>query len=164
MSRIMKRVEISAPVDQVWQVLADFGSAEKWAPTVVQSHCSTEIKRGIGAKRILTTTKGEVTEELVTEWNEGQSFTFEIPNGLASVIRILRETWGVEHSPKGTGVVVIMNCQMKDGIINSLLGSLVVERVLKKMLVQNLAGLKHHIETGELVTPKTAKLPVAAVV
>jgi ribosome-associated toxin RatA of RatAB toxin-antitoxin module len=159
----MKRIEISASVDQVWQVIADFGSVEKWAPTVVQSRCSTEVERGVGAKRTLTTTTGQVTEELVTEWDEGHCFTFEISNGLASVVKILRETWTVEHTPKGTVVVVVMDCNMKDGSINSLLGSLVVERVLKKMLVQNLAGLKHHIETGELVTSKTAKLPLAAV-
>ena len=164
MSRIIKRVHISASVDQVWQVLADFGSVEKWAPTVIESHCSTETERGMGAKRILTTSTGEVTEERVIEWDEGHSFTFEIPNGLASIIKVLRETWSVEHSPQGTEVVVRMDYETKDGIINSLLNALVVKRVLKRMLVQNLAGLKYHVETGEIVTPKTAKLPVAAVV
>ncbi len=164
MSQIIKHVPISAPTDKVWQVLADFGGAEKWAPTVVQSRCSTKLDRGVGAKRILTTSRGDVTEEAIVEWNEGRSFTFEIPAGLASIIRQLRETWSVENSSAGTDVVVIMDYQMKDGVLNSILDSLVVRRELGRILTQNLAGLKHHIETGERVSPKTTKLPVAAVV
>ncbi|MBI4791118.1 MAG: SRPBCC family protein [Chloroflexi bacterium] len=163
MSHIIKRVIISAPTDKVWQVLADFGGVEKWAPTVVKSYCPSEVTRGVGTKRVLTTTTGEVTEEIIVEWDEGRGFTFEIPDGLASVIRMLRESWSVEDSPQGTEVVVIMDYQMKPGVINAILDSVAVRRVLGKMLVQNLAGLKHHIETGELVTAKTTKLPVAAV-
>jgi len=162
MSRIIKRIVINASTDKVWQTLADFGSVEKWAPTVVASHCSTETKSGVGAKRILTTSK-EVTEEVIVAWNEGHDFTFEIPAGLASIIKILRETWSVEHSSQGAEVVVKMDYQMKDGVINSILDS-VAGRALKKMLIQNLAGLKYHIETGELVTLKTANLPIASVV
>lgn len=164
MSQITKRIEINASAEQVWNVLADFGNVEKWAPTVVESHCSGDTQRGIGAKRMLTTSTGEVTEEVIVEWNEGCSFTFEIPNGLASVIKTLRETWSVEPSPQGTEVIVTMDYDMKDGIISFLLDALAVGRVLKKMLAQNLAGLKHHVETGELVTAKTANLPMAAVV
>ncbi|CAG0947014.1 hypothetical protein ANRL1_03557 [Anaerolineae bacterium] len=108
----------------------------------------------MGAKRILTTSTGETTEEAVVEWNEGQSFTFEIPNGLASIIKILRETGSVEHSSQGTEVVVTMDYHMKDGVVYSILDALVARRVLKKMLVQNLAGLKHQIETGEIETLK----------
>ncbi|MDE3090959.1 MAG: SRPBCC family protein [Chloroflexota bacterium] len=164
MSQVTKRIPISASADEVWQVLADFGGVERWAPTVLQSHCSTEVHRGLGAKRILTTSTGETTEEVIVEWNEGHSFTFEIPDGLVSIIKILRETWSVEHSSQGTEVAVIMDYQMKDGIVYSILDALVAKRALKKMLVQNLAGLKQHIETGEIVTHRTTNLPVESVV
>ncbi len=164
MSSIIQRVAIGAAVDQVWEVLADFGRVDQWAPTVRESHCPTEAQRGRGAKRILTTSTGEVTEEVVTDWNEGQSFTFEIPKGLASIITVLRETWSVRQLPQGTEVSVSMEYQLKGGVIPSLLNTLAVRRVLKKMLVHNLAGLKYHVETGERVTSKTANLPVTAVV
>lgn len=154
MSQIAKRIPIRASAEAVWQVLADFGGAERWAPTVLKSHCSTEVNRGLGAKRIITTSTGETTEEVIVEWNEGHSFTFEIPEGLASIIKILRETWSVEHSSQGAEVIVIMDYQMKEGLVYSILNALVARRALMKMLVQNLAGLKHHIETGEIVTPK----------
>ncbi len=164
MTLITKQIQINTTAGKVWQVLADFGSAENWAPTVVQSRCPTDIQRGVGARRVLTTTRGDVTEEVVVEWNEGHGFTFEIPDGLVSIVKILRETWAVESSSDGTTVMVTMDYQTKTGIVNSLLDSLVIRRELTKILIQNLAGLKHHIETGERVTPKTTKLPVASVV
>jgi uncharacterized membrane protein len=163
MSQIAKRISIHAPAAMVWQVLADFGSAEKWAPTVDQSRCSSENQRGVGARRVLRTSTGHVTEERVTAWNEGHAFTFEIPDGLPTGIVMLRETWSVENSTNGTDVAVTMDYQMQDGAIYRILERLMVGRVLKNMLVQNLAGLKHHIETGEAVSRETSKLPVAAV-
>ncbi len=163
MTVINKRVLINAPCEKVWQVLADFGNVEKWAPTVVKCHCPTEVSSGVGAKRILTTPKGDVTEEVIVEWNEGHDFTFGIPDGLASIVKILRETWSVEHSSNEAIVAVKMDYRTKDGAFNSILDTLVVRRELRKILVQNLAGLKYHIETGEMVTRKTARLPVDAV-
>ncbi len=161
---ITKQVAINALPDRVWQVLADFGTAEKWAPTVARSHISGDLKRGVGAKRVLTTTSGEATEEVVVEWNEGHDFTFEIPNGLANIIRILREKWSVEQASEGTVVAVTMDYETKSGALISLVERLVVRRALRNILVQNLAGLKYYIETGEAVTQATTKLPITAVV
>ncbi len=107
----------------------------------------------LGAQRILTTSTGHLAEVIV-EWNEGHSFTFEIPDGLVSIIKILRETWSVEPTSQGTAVVVRMSYETKNGIHYSLLDTLFVRRALKKMLTQNLAGLKHHIETEKGVIIK----------
>jgi ribosome-associated toxin RatA of RatAB toxin-antitoxin module len=163
-TKLTKRVSINASQQEVWDVLANFGGVEKWAPTVVESHCSTEFNRGLGAKRILTTTRGDVTEEVIVEWSEGHSFTFEIPGGLASTVKTLRETWSVEQPPNEAVVVVKVDYQLKNDILNSIFDSLFVRRELERMLIQNLAGLKYHIETGGTVTRQTAGLPVAAVV
>ncbi len=161
---ITKQIPIDAPADKVWQVLADFSAAEKWAPTILSSRASSEIKRGVGAKRVLMTTSGEDTEEVIVEWNEGHDFTFEIPKGLASIIRVLQETWSVEPLSEATVVTVVMDYETKRGVLNSIVERLVVRRVLRKMLVLNLAGLKYNVETGEAVMQATSKLPVAAVV
>src|SRR5512141_1866554 len=163
MSLIIKRVAISAAVDRVWEVLADFGRVDQWAPTVKESHCPSAVQRGKGARRILTTSTGEITEEVITDWKEGQSFTFEIPKGLASIIRVFRETWTVRQLPRATEVSVRMEYQLKGGVAPWLLDALVVRRVLRTMLVHNLAGLKYHIETGERVTSRTTNVPVMEV-
>jgi carbon monoxide dehydrogenase subunit G len=147
--RLTKRISINASADKVWGVLADFGGVAKWAPTVVESHLTTEANGGVGAKRMLAVSTGESVEEVVVEWNEGRSFTFQIPAGLASVVKMLQETWTVEPALKESVVAVTMDYTMKYGIIGTALDSLMVGRALRKMLAQNLAGLKHHIETGE---------------
>ncbi len=150
MAQIVKRIGIGAPCDQVWNVLANFGGVDIWAPTVQKCYCPTENQRGVGARRILTTSLGQVTEEIVIEWEEGHRITFEIPDGLASVIKVLRETWSVEQLPTGTRVVVNIHYQVKDGIINSLVDALVVRYALTTILIQNLRGLKRHVELGQV--------------
>jgi hypothetical protein len=150
-------------VDKVWKVLADFGSLEIWAPTVIKCRGSTEANGGVGARRILTTASGDDTEEVIVEWTEGQSFTFEIPDGLASIVKTLRETWSVEPFPNGATVVVRMEYRMKAGLLNSILDSLVVRGKLRKILVQNLAGLKYYVETGKTVIGLMSDLPLNSV-
>jgi ribosome-associated toxin RatA of RatAB toxin-antitoxin module len=162
-SDVIMRIPISASANKVWEVLADFGGVEKWAPTVVKCRRSTEANSGLGAKRILTTSRGDDTEEVIVEWNEGKSFTFEIPDGLASIVKTLSETWSVEQSPDGASVVVRMDYQMKNGILYSILDSLVVRHELRKLLVQNLAGLKYYLETRKTVTGLSTGLPIDAV-
>ena len=106
---------------------------------------------------------GEVVEEVIVEWNEGRSFTFEIPDGLGP-IKILREIWSVEPSPEGAVVTVMMDLNnMKFGVLGAVMDRLIARRVMGKQLVLSLAGLKHHVETGEVVTSETAELSVAAV-
>ncbi len=123
MPQIIKRVPISASAEKVWIALADFDSAERWAPTPRLIGPEERDFTTVGAKRVLTTTTGEVTEEVIVVWNEGHSFTFEIPDGLSSMIKTLRETWLVGQSSKGAEVVVTMDYQIKDSVLNSLINS-----------------------------------------
>lgn len=162
MTQILKRVWICAPPDSVWSVVADFGHVEFWAPTVTKCECPNGVKHGIGARRILTTTRKTVAEETVIEWNEGQDYTFEIRKGLPS-IALLQETWFVQRLPQGAEVIAAMGYECKPGIIHRVVERLMMRRVLADMLVKNLAGLKHYVETGERVTPKTPHLPTSAV-
>ncbi len=162
MTQIVKRVWICAPSDTVWEVVADFGHAELWAPTVTKCECASAAKHGVGAKRILTTNTNTVTEETIIEWHEGQDYTFEITKGLPS-IAVLQEMWFVQRLPQGAEVIVGMGYQTKPGIFHAVVERVMMRRILTDMLVKNLAGLKHHVETGERVTAQTPHLPTSAV-
>jgi hypothetical protein len=163
MSWLVKQVFIAAELNHVWDTLADFGNVARWAPTVIESHCTTPASRGVGATRNQTVVTGETVEEIIVEWNEHRNFTFEIPNGLASIIKTLRETWSVETFAAGTRVTVTMQYAMKGGWLGTLFDQLMVKQKLQGMLIQNLAGLKCHVETGEIITRQT-RLPLDAVV
>ena len=162
MSELTKRIAIGAPTDKVWEVIADFGNVASWAPTIVDSRSTTEINRGVGARRMLDHKSGKIVEEVIVEWNEGHSFIFEIPNGFWP-IKNLREVWSVEPSPEGSVVVVTMDFEMQLGPLGVIMDLLILRWLMDRELVLGLAGLKHHVETGEVVTSGTAGLPVAAV-
>ncbi|MBI5033521.1 MAG: SRPBCC family protein [Chloroflexi bacterium] len=160
MTEIVKRISITAPKDKVWKTIADFGGVAKWAPTLAESH-SIGASQGVGAKRALTLHSGEVTEELVVAWDEGHSFTFEIPAGLKPV-ETLSETWAVESIAEDARVTVRMHYKPRWGLGGIILDYLAIRPTLSNLLIQNLAGLKYHVETGKNVT-KTTDLPVSAV-
>ncbi len=154
MPHALERIHIAAPAPTVWETLADFGGVAEWAPTVRESHCATEASGGIGAMRILTTSTGDVVEEVIVEWDEGRSFAFEIPDGLRSVTGPIQETWSVEPTDGGCIVAASQDFRMKPPILGLVLGP-ILGGVLRKMLAQNLAGLKHHIEAAKTASADT---------
>jgi hypothetical protein len=162
MTQIVKRVWICAPPEAVWEVIADFGHVDLWAPTVTKCVCPGGKKRGVGAKRTLTTTRKTSAEETVIEWNEKKNLTFEITKGLPS-IALLQEAWYIQRWPQGTEVIVAMGYETKPGIFHRIVERVMMRGMLTDMLVKNLAGLKHHVETGQVVTPQTPHLPISAV-
>jgi uncharacterized protein YndB with AHSA1/START domain len=161
-SELTKRIAICAPTDKVWEVIADFENVASWAPTIVDSRSTTEVKSGVGARRVLDHKSGQVVEEVIVEWNEGHSFIYQIPNGFWPV-KSLREVWSVEPSPEGSVVVVTMDFEMQLGPLGAIMDLLILRWLMDRELALGLAGLKHHVETGEVVTSETAGLPVAAV-
>ncbi len=56
-----------------------------------------------------------------------------------------------------------MEYESKFSFVGAAVTRLIVRPVLAKMLTENLAGLKYHLETGEFVTQDT-DVPTAAVV
>ena len=162
MTEIKKQIKISAPADKVWDVIADLGNVVTWSPTVVKSRLTTEKLRGVGAKRELILEKGQKVKEEIVEWNEGQSYKFKIPGGFGP-IKELHETWSVKPLKKSSIVKVHTKITMKYGAIGAFLNRLGVSRVMSKQSTLNLAGLKHHLETGETVKDKSADLPIDSV-
>ena len=76
MSKLTHQVTINASVDKVWEILADFGAIDKWAPPVSKSYSTTEANGGVGAGRHCDTSFGALKEQIV-EWEEGRSFTID---------------------------------------------------------------------------------------
>jgi hypothetical protein len=160
--RIVRSIRIHAPAEVVWREIADFGSVAAWAPAVEEAHCTSEVESGVGARRQLVTSTGDVVEEVITEWADGQSFTFVTPGGMARVVASLQETWSVAPDSVGSVVRVLIEYDTRSGPVGAAVDRLLIRRTLEKMLTQNLAGLKHRVETGESVTRST-DLPVSEV-
>ena len=149
MGSIEQETFIDAPPDRVWAVLSDFGNPQAWSPNVTHSVVLGEQQRGVGCERSCTVPGfGEVTER-AAEWSEGERITIE---GLGiPMMRRFASTWAIEPAGDGTHLRATLEYEPRFGPFGRLVAALVMRRKIGAALRSSLAGLKYHVETGELV-------------
>jgi uncharacterized protein YndB with AHSA1/START domain len=145
MSSFATEIKIDAPVDAVWEVLADYGGIYRWHPDAVASQVTTEDGAGLGARRHLDLGGRNYLDEEVIEWESGQRLTVRIvatnlPFKSADVRFTLRPENG------GTVVTVSPVYELKFGLLGKLLDRLFIHRSYEKNLRALLAGLKDYVE------------------
>ena len=146
------QVEIEAPAEKVWDVLADFGNVSVFNPNVTESHLTADHVNGVGATRHCDLAVGGASiEERIVDWNEGSSYTIEIYDGSRNPFATALGTFVVE--PLGddrSAVTMTLDWKPKGGVFAGLLGR-ALKGQNKKAITGVLAGLKHHVETGDPV-------------
>ena len=159
MTKVSGQIVIDAPAERVWEVLADFGGVQKWAPGVSESHSTSSSNSGADAARHCEIPGFGGVEEFVTDWVEGVSFTYRIkPFGL---IDESTSTWKITPQGDKTLVYTEINVNMRFGVLGSLMEKLFVRRKIENGTRNGLAGLKQHVMTGELIGADF-RAPVAA--
>ena len=153
MPKITREVHINAPKDKVWAILADLGAVQDYNPNAPKAWYTSEMKEGVGASRHCDLVPMGSVEERVIAWNEGDSMTIEIYEGkkvpfLGVADLILKE------NSDGTTVTMDMDLKPRNKMLGSLLGKPMTMQI-SKAVEGVLNGLKHHAETGELVTQKS---------
>jgi len=154
MSNIIREIWIDASKNEVWAVLADFGNIYRYSPTVLQSYSSNDKPRGLGAERhVEMSFEGTSGNERIVEWHEGQKMVLELYNGqnMPPWKNAVAEFSVREHNG-GTMVQAAFNYDMKFGPIGALMDRFMIQPQFGETFGSQLAGLKHHVETGEEVT------------
>ena len=151
MGAFSTEIRIDAPKEKVWEVLADLGDIYKWNPGVSHSRSTSESSGGEGATRHcdLASPKGYL-EERAFDWREGEGFKIDIYESNLPIKRNVVE-FTVRSDGDGAIVSVAPDYELKFGPISALLDLLIARRQLRKGMAALLAGLKYHVETGELV-------------
>ncbi|MCH8303851.1 MAG: SRPBCC family protein [Candidatus Marinimicrobia bacterium] len=155
MIKITKEVEINAPKAKVWSVLADIGAVEKYNPVVTKSYSTSENKQGLGASRHCDLLPMGSVEEKIIEWDEGESYKIEIFEGKAIPFKGTGK-FELTENGKSTNVKMTFEPDMGNGIFGKIMGFMMKEK-MNKMITGVVIGLKHHLETDELVSAKTYK-------
>ena len=151
MTVIRSQAKIDAPVDKVWRTLADLGSIDKWNPGVAKSYATSEATQGEGATRHCDLNTGNAQlEERAFDWREGKGFKIDI---YKSSLPLKRNIVSFEIEPSGDGTLANLTAdyQLKYGPIGALMDILIGRRWAQQRFDELLAGLKYHVETGELV-------------
>ncbi len=164
MSKLIREIEIEAPAERVWEVLADFSSVANWAPTITESRSTTEANGGVGAERTCNHEKMGTLEERIVAWEDGSSLSYDVIKGLPFPMKSLNNTWSVNAAGDNAIVSLVMEFGMAFGPLGRL-PALMARRPMRKEMQVSLAGLKQYVETGEVVTtPKDlAPTSIAAV-
>ncbi|MFQ6019732.1 MAG: SRPBCC family protein [Dehalococcoidia bacterium] len=151
MAHFSVQIRIDAPKERVWQVLADLGGIYKWNPGVSRSYSTSKNSQGDGATRHCNLQKeGDYLKERAMDWREGEGYKIDVYESNLPLSRNIVE-FSIEADGDGTIVKVTPHYALKYGLLGSLMNRLLVQRQFKKGMADLLAGLKYHVETGELV-------------
>jgi len=163
MTTIKRHVKIDASSDKVWAALADFGNIAIWNPAVRNSHLTSSETEGVGMSRECQLVPTGTVQELVTGWTEGKSLTVEIVDFKnVPAMRTAIAEFTLEPRGEQTDAFMTMNYEVGLGILGDGMNSMMMKRQFQKALTGLLAGLKHHVETGESVD-RRSDIPMEAV-
>src|SRR4051812_39697140 len=137
MTSTASHVSVAAPVEVVWDLLADFAGISSWASNVSQSSLLTTAAPGPGAVRRVQVGRAALRETVV-RWEPGRALAYDIA-GLPAVVTAARNTWTLEPSGTGTSVTLTGDVETRGG---PLIARLVARQVGKAgdQLVQSLAA------------------------
>lgn len=110
MTEATRSAELDASVDEVWEVLGDFGAISGWASNIDHSCLISEQVEGVGTVRRIQAGRTTVIER-VTGWDPPSSLSYEI-EGLP-LVRSVTNTWAIE--PRGTGSRVSLTSRVDAG-------------------------------------------------
>ena len=159
MKKVEAQIVIDAPVQKVWEVLADFGGVYRWAPSVTNSYTTSENNSGPEASRHCDIAGFGSIEENITEWNEGRDFTY-VATGVGPISEGY-STWSVKPQGDKTLVYADLRYGLRFGPLGALMNVLLLRRKIEQGLVNGLEGLKRHVKTGEQIGVDF-RVPVAA--
>ena len=141
--RTAETLTITAPAEEVWAVLADFGRISVWAPNVDHSCLMSHQTDGVGTVRRIQTGRTTVVERVI-EWEAGERLSYTI-EGLPPVIRSVTNTWTLAEAFGATTVTLTSEIDTgpkppQKAIARGL------ARTLGKASVQMLGGLNGHLK------------------
>ncbi len=158
MTSIIREVVIKAPRQQVWDSISDFGNVYRMGPTISKSYLTSEKTSGIGTTRHCDfTMMGATVDERITGWDEGKQLEigfdkWENMPGMAS----MSAEFNLADEGENTRLRAIMNYKVGMGVVGKIMNSAMVKPMNTKNWDSFVAGIRHHIETGEEVSKETA--------
>jgi uncharacterized protein YndB with AHSA1/START domain len=151
MSLVSKSAIVRAPHSRVWEAIADVGQIAQWHPGVERSPVVSNQRSGLGATRRVELYDGSSAVEEVTGLDEGRSLTVVMSEHSMPLSRGAA-TFVVEDAGDGTTrVTMSLDYEMKYGAFGWLMNNLMLRPIVGKLLSSMIAGLDHHLVTGEAI-------------
>lgn len=150
MPDLTRAILVNAPIEKVWAVLANIGAVQDYSPSVVKSYFTSDIKEGVDASRHCDLLPKGTVEERIVDWHEGKQYSIEIYEGTEIPYTGVAH-FALERDGVGTRVIEVMDYKPTNELPIDLKRKS-IEGLVGKIVEGNLVGLKHFVETGEIVT------------
>jgi len=145
MRELREQIAIAKPMQPVWSLLADFGGVSEWAPYMKTSHLIGDIDSSVGMRRGMRHAWGFRFEETVTEWQDGQGFSFDVFRA-PFPMKDVKESWMVSRDNGLSVVSTRVTYGMKLGPVGKAIDWLLVRFIVRREMRAGLRGLKQHSE------------------
>ena len=145
MATFERRIEIAAPPERVWGILADIGTIADWNPGVLASHLTGEQREGVGAARHCDLGKGNYLDEETVAWEPGRALTLRIV-GTNLPFNSADIRFRMVADGHGSVVTVSPLYELKYGLLGKVLDRVFVRKTYSRGMEALLAGLKRHAE------------------
>ncbi len=154
-------IVINSPSSELWTVLKDFGNVSNWAPSVTKSYYLDSTTSGVGTGRHCDIQGFGSIEETITEWNEGQGFTYSVtPLG---PLDTSHSSWTISEIDKQTSKLeVILSYDIRFGLFGKLLHAIIMRKKLEKALPETVLATKKYVESLHQAEPHTQNLAAAS--
>ena len=149
-------IKVNVSAEEIWQVLDDFSSVEKFATTIKSSPIINDISSGLGAKRLCTFNDGSSLVEEIIEYQEGQGFKMELSEYSLPLKSMHAEMKVTAIDEKSSEIYMSAEFVVKAGPLGWLMGKLIMRPVMKGVFKKLMTGLAYHCVTGK---PVAEKLP-----
>lgn len=155
--QISRSMKVGLPASKIWEVLEDYGSIERFAPTVKTSPIEGDKRTGVGARRRVTFHHdGSSLVEEIIEYREGHGYKMEVSE-LSSPLKSMQAEMKVhEVDANSSEISMAVQFEVKGGPFGWLMGNLMIGPMMKGVLGKALTGLAYHSATGKVID---AKLP-----
>lgn len=147
-------IKVNIPAAQLWQVLADFRSVERFATTIKTSPIVSNITSGLGTKRLCTFNDGSSLVEEIIDFQDGQGFKMELSEFSLPLKSMLAEMKVKAIDANSSELYMSADFVVKGGVLGSLMGHLIMRPVMKGVFKKLLTGLAYHCVTGKRVGEK----------
>ena len=113
-------------------------------------------RRGLGAERHCDIKGFGGIDEVITEWDEGRGYTYQVtPIG---PLGVSYNRWAIVELDASTSKIVVdLSYDVRFGFLGTIMHTLMMRPKLKRAFPKGLKALKNTVETGKLVRPRRSR-------
>ncbi len=147
MTKVTGNIQIDAPRDKVWNILADLETVKDYDSEIINAFYISENREGVGAARQCDLPDGGYIKERITEWNPGQGYSLIVDEGTGTEFfesQVVR--FGLKNAGQGTIVSLELEYELKS---DAPANPHEMENEYRELVNGVVSGLKRYAEAGQ---------------